>query len=72
METGRQQIMTIVKMLIIIFMHDSSVILSDDPITMSVYFRTKVLISHKKYFDNNFTPVGLELVTWQVPWLILQ
>lgn len=34
-------------MLIIIFMHDSSVILSDDPITMSVYFRTKVLISHK-------------------------
>lgn len=36
--------MTIVKMLIIIFMQDSSVILSDDPITMRVYFQTKNLI----------------------------
>lgn len=36
--------MTIVKMLIIIFMQDSSVILSDDPITMTAYFKTKILI----------------------------
>lgn len=64
--------MTTVKMLVIIFMHDSSVILSDDPIKMRVYFRTKALISPQKYFDNNFTPVGLELVTWQVPPLVLQ
>lgn len=31
-------------MLIIIFMQDSSVILSDDPITMRLYFQTKILI----------------------------
>lgn len=39
--------MIVVKMLIIIFMHDSSVISSDDPIIMTVYFQTKALISHK-------------------------
>lgn len=46
-KTGRQQIMTVVKMLIIIFMQDSSVILSDDAVPMRVYFRTEALNSHK-------------------------
>lgn len=47
LKRGRKSIMTTVKMLIIIFMHKSSVILSDDPVTMRVYLRSKTLITHK-------------------------
>lgn len=64
--------MTTVKMLIIIFMHESSVILSDDPIAMRVYLRSKTLIVHKNTLIKIFTPAGLESETWQVPLLILQ
>lgn len=39
--------MTVVKMFIIIFMHDSSVISSHEPVTMRVCFRTKAIISHR-------------------------
>lgn len=63
--------MTTVKMLIIIFMHKSSVILSYDFITMRVYLRSKILITHKNTLVKNFT-TGLESETWQVLLLILQ
>lgn len=63
--------MTTVKVLII-FMHKSSVILSDDPITMRVYLRSKTLITHKYTLIKIFTPAGLESETWQVSLLILQ
>lgn len=57
--------MTTVKMLIIIFMHKSSVILSYDLITMRVHLRSKILIIHKNTLIKNFT-TGLESETWQV------
>lgn len=63
--------MTTVKMLIIIFMHKSSVILSYDLITMRVHLRSKILITHKNTLIKNFT-TGLESETWQVLLLILQ